>query len=100
MVRTLSSASSWSFGSMARFGGGGEISDFDVDEVSSALTDGSTVSDVDSCSSVDEDGCSEVEFGEFEDEGPESISRSCGYAWNGRRKTRLCVRGGLTIGIL
>ena len=82
---TLSSASSWSFGSTFRFGGGGGgISRFEADAVSSALAGDSDVSGFGS-GSVDEDGSTGVEF---DDEEPESTFRSGGYVWNGLRSTR------------
>jgi hypothetical protein len=63
------------------------------------LAAGAGVSGVGSGCSVDEDGSAEVEFGECEDEGPESTSRSGGYAWNGLCNTIFCNKRGLTIGI-
>ena len=72
IISTLSSASSWSFGSTSRFGGGGGMS-FDAADVSSTgLTAGSTAGSTESldsgCSVVDEEGSVEVEFEVFEDD--------------------------------
>lgn len=80
MLPTLSSASSWSFGSTSRFGGGGGMS-FDFVEVSSAgMAAGSADSfGVDSCCSAGEGVSAEVEFELFEDEGFGEECRRGGY---------------------